>query len=258
LQAKSLQAKSLQAKPRTVKPWALVIAAVGTLAFVANARAADPPQWKPPVEIRTVMPSMDLAGWYLRADIGYRNTTINGATTTVGFPVPTDNHLSNSFAGGVGAGFKWRQIRTDLTADYGAMDYTGTGGGADARARIQTITGLANAYYDIGTWWGVTPYVGAGAGFAHVRVSDYRSVTTPPLSNVGSFARYNFAWALMAGMNYQFLRNLNVDLGYRFLDQGAAETATDASGSLMLKNLRSHELRIGLRWMYDAPWAYIR
>ena len=231
----------------------IVIAAFGALAFVANASAADMPQLRP-VE---VVPAMDLAGWYLRADLGYRGTMIRRSETPGPFANPVTNDLDGTFWGGVGAGFKWHQIRTDLTVDATPpATYTGSGGGAAASARIQTFTGLANAYYDIGTWWRVTPYIGAGIGLAHVRVSDYQSLTTPPLSNVDTFGRTNMAWALMAGLNYQFWRNLSVDVGYRFLDQGDALTGTDASGALVLKDLQSHEVRIGLRWMYGAPWAY--
>ena len=231
----------------------LVVAMVGALAFVANASAADMPQWRP-VE---VVPVMDLAGWYLRADLGYRGTLIQRAESPAALPSPVTNDLDGQFWGGVGAGFKWHQIRTDLTLDATTpATYTGSGGGAAANAHIQTFTSLANAYYDIGTWRRVTPYIGAGIGLAHVRVSDYQSLTTPPLSTVDTVGRTNMAWALMAGLNYQAWRNLSVDVGYRFLDQGDAVTGTDASGTLVMKDLQSHEVRIGLRWMYSAPWAY--
>jgi opacity protein-like surface antigen len=240
---------------------ALVIAAAGAIASAATARAADPPQkWAPPSVIRTVTPSEAAAtGWYLRADAGYRWSMLESATTTTGFPAPTDNRLNNAIAAGVGAGFKWRNLRTDLTADYSfKTTYTGSGGGAAATARIDTATLLGNVYYDIGTWWGLTPYFGAGAGAAVLRVSDWQSVTTPPLSNVDSYNRFNFAWALMAGTSYQLTRNLSVDAGYRFLSQGDAKTAPGAFGGTTLNRLQSHEARIGLRWMYDAPWAYTR
>ena len=32
---------------------------------------------------------------------------------------------------------------------------------------------LANAYVDLGTWWCVTPFVGAGVGVAHIRSPDF-------------------------------------------------------------------------------------
>jgi opacity protein-like surface antigen len=234
---------------------AFVTACVGAAACAATVHAADMPgSWPPPT------PVMDeVSGWYLRGDIGYRGTTIRDAATAIGFPVPIDNHLDGSYWGGLGVGIKWGKLRTDLTADYGAeMDYSGANGAATASARIQTITSLANIYYDIGTWWGITPYIGAGAGFAYVRTSDYQSATIPPLSNAESFERYNFSWAVMAGESYQVTPSLSVDAGYRFIDQGDAKTATTASGDLTLHALQSHEFRIGLRWMYDNPSAYIR
>src|SRR4051794_39582917 len=114
----------------------LVVAMVGALAFVANASAADMPQWRP-VE---VVPVMDLAGWYLRADLGYRGTMIRRAESPAALPVPVDNNLDGQFWGGVGAGFKWHQLRTDLTLDATTpTSYTGSGGGAAATARIQTF-----------------------------------------------------------------------------------------------------------------------
>lgn len=238
----------------------LLTAAVGGLAFTATGHAADPPQWAPPELIRTVAPATaQLGGWYLRADVGYRWNSLSDAVTRAGFPVPTNNQVDNSVAAGLGAGFKWGHMRADLTGDYGfTTNYVGTGGRAFATARIQTMTALGNGYYDIGTWWGITPYIGAGAGVAEVRTSDYHSVTTPPLSPVGSLARFNFAWAAMAGASYQLLPNVSVDAGYRFLNQGDAKIAANASGSLRLDKLLSHEVRLGLRWSYDAPWVYGR
>ena len=209
----------------------------------------------PPPAIRTVAPAKSLSGWYLRGDLGYRSTWINNVTA-VGFAAPTDSKFDGTYWVGLGGRLQWNQVRADLTADYGAAtNYTGTSAVGSATARVQTVTGLANFYYDVGTWWGVTPYVGAGAGMAYVRMSDFHS-TTPPMSVDESFGRYNFAWALMAGASYQFMPNLSVDLGYRFLNQGNATTAASPSGSLTLIKLQSHELRVGVRWMYDSASAY--
>jgi opacity protein-like surface antigen len=235
----------------------LVVASVSALSLATAAQAADPP-WPPAPAPRPLVLEA-ASGWYLRGDLGYRATTINAASTSTGAPGPVDNRVDSHFWGGVGVGFKADQARVDLTADFGAeTGYGGSLGATTASAQIQTLTVLANAYYDIGTWWRVTPYIGAGAGVAQVRVSDYQSAVIPPLSTPGSFERFNLAWALMVGANYQFTPRLSVDAGYRFLDQGAAKTVTSAAGNLTLTQLQSHEFRIGVRWMYDAPWAYIR
>ena len=234
-----------------------VTATVGALASMASARAADLPRQVAPVETRWVAPVPQVFTWYLRADLGFRANSVSDAVTSAGFPALTDNPVGNSAFGGAGAGFKLRQIRTDLTIDYSSeATYTGSGPAAAASVKVQAITGLANVYYDFGTWWRVTPYIGAGAGVARLNLSDYRSVTNPPLTGVENNSVNNFAWALMGGVNYPVLPNLSVDVGYRFLDQGDVRTAADASGHLTLKNLRSHEARIGVRWIYAAPYAF--
>jgi len=238
-----------------VRLGAIVTAAVGALASVAGAHAADLPR-QVPIETRWVAPPQPFT-WYLRADVGYRASWVQQAVTSTGFPQLTDNQVGDSAFGGLGAGFKWRQLRTDLTIDYGSeATYTGSGPLAAATARIQAITGLANVYYDFGTWWRVTPYVGIGAGVARLTLSDYRSVTNPPLIAAGNNPVNNFAWALMAGASYPVFPNLSVDLGYRFLDQGDVRTVADTSGHLTLKSLKSHEARIGVRWLYAAPSAF--
>ena len=33
---------------------------------------------------------------------------------------------------------------------------------------------MANAYVDLGTWWCLTPYVGAGVGMANIKISGFR------------------------------------------------------------------------------------
>jgi opacity protein-like surface antigen len=174
--------------------------------------------------------------------------------------LPADNRLSGVAWGGLGAGFKWNAIRTDLTVDFApAASYTGTNSASvgATSAKIQSTNALFNLYYDIGTWARITPYIGAGVGSAHLQVTNYQSTAVPPLTPIADHSLWNLAWAVMAGASYQFLPNLSVDAGYRYLNQGNLDIASDASGSLMLKGLAAHEFRIGLRWMYDAP-AYIR
>jgi opacity protein-like surface antigen len=234
-----------------------VAASACGLAMTAAAHAADPPEkWYPKLKPFAVLTS----AWYLRGDIGYRGGTIWSAESSGAFPLPTDNRLSGVAWGGLGAGFKWDAIRTDLTVDFApAANYTGTDSAnvGTTSAKIQSINTLLNFYYDIGTWNRITPYIGAGAGAAYLKVSNYQSTTVPPLTPIADHTQWNLAWAVMAGASYQFLPNLSIDAGYRYLNQGNLEIASDASGGLTLKGLAAHEFRIGLRWMYDAP-AYIR
>ena len=36
-----------------------------------------------------------------------------------------------------------------------------------------TLTVLVNGYVDFGTWYGFTPYLGAGVGISYLRTGDY-------------------------------------------------------------------------------------
>ena len=72
---------------------------------------------------------------------------------------------------------------------------------------------LANAYVDLGTWWCVTPFIGAGVGGARVTIAnftDQRSPTMAPVCCGSAFAdnvsKWNFAWALHAGLAYKVTR----------------------------------------------------
>jgi opacity protein-like surface antigen len=231
---------------------ALVTALVGAAAVSGAADAADMPGQYPPPSPRTVAANAD--GWYLRGDLGYRSHAIDGASAAAGFPAPGVNDLQSGFWFGGGAGFKTGALRVDATVDYGApVNYSGNAVTAgDVTAKVQASTALFNVYYDIGTWSGLTPYIGAGVGAAYISVSDYQSAVTPPLTAVPEAKRWGVAWGAMAGVSYQLTRALAVDGGYRYLGLGSVETSADSFGKLTLKNLAAHEFRVGLRWTYET------
>jgi opacity protein-like surface antigen len=235
----------------------LFAALVGASVPWSGALAADMKQdWPaaPPPVIKPLQPLPDMTGsWYLRGDLGVRWPFAGGADAAGNNAAPSVT-LSNVFWGGIGAGFKNNAVRVDGTLEYGGPStYRGTAVSTDdSTAKVQALTAMLNAYYDIGTWAGLTPYVGVGLGTAYLRVSDYQSATTPPLSPVGSFGRWNMAYGAMAGASYQIAHSLAVDVGYRYLGLGTAETKADATGALTIRKVSAHELRVGLRWMFGG------
>ena len=93
------------------------------------------------------------------------------------------------YGGGVGYRFNnW--FRVDVTGEYrgksnftGLDVVTGTGPftgfvGTDAYGATKSeLLFLANAYVDLGTWWCITPFLGAGVGTSRVTIgnfTDYR------------------------------------------------------------------------------------
>lgn len=132
---------------------------------------------------------------------------------------------------------------------------------------IKTSLFLANGYFDLGTWYGLTPYVGAGIGAAVYQVAGVKDTGLYPVYD-GSFGfaqnhtGTNFAWALMAGASYSLTDNLKLDIGYRYANMGRFSTGAiacnyQAAGSCHYEtqsfNMASNDIRVGLRWMLTPP-----
>ncbi|MBY0532563.1 MAG: porin family protein [Xanthobacteraceae bacterium] len=205
-----------------MKKFALAAAAAITLSVSSQAvNAADMP---PPILRAPPAPWVELgSNWYLRGDFTYRMFDVSGANG------PEDAAM---FGAGIGYQFaSW--LRGDVTLDYQfGSSFSATDNPAVAGAKLWSSALFANAYVDLGTWYGVTPYVGAGVGAA--------------FNDLDSEGRWNFAWALMAGAAYHLSPNLSIDFGYRYADLGSAYALTGA-----LVDVTTQEFKIGLRYKLD-------
>ena len=247
-------------KGMVVMSWLRTLAAgcvaAQVITAMTTAMAADMPKGYPndplPLPELPVLRSFEPSGWYVRGDLGYGWGRIDSAQSASGFPNPTSNSLGSAPTAGLGLGIKRGWIRTDVTADYlSDMKYRGTVAAPDdVTAKMSAWSVLLNGYLDLGTWYRVSPYIGAGAGTARGGASDYQSTASPPFTG-GSNAQWNFAWAAMAGVGITVASNLIADVGYRYINLGDAKSATDASGAMTFKNIAAHEVRVGLRWSFD-------
>jgi opacity protein-like surface antigen len=256
---------------------ASVAGAVALFATVAN--AADmpslPPVYMPPIE------EFSASGWYLRGDIGMTNQQFKGLHQRL-YDVP-GTHVeavgmgwdSSTFFG-LGIGYKVNDwFRADLTGEYrgkanfhGSDNVTFNGGQG-----VDNYTGsksewvfMANAYVDLGTWWCVTPYIGAGIGGANIKISGFRDDGfiiggANAVTYAEDASKWNFAWALHAGLSYKVTQSMSIDFGYRYIDLGSATTgptrAFDGTfsngGPFTFNHITSHDLKLGVRWMLEAP-----
>jgi opacity protein-like surface antigen len=240
--------------------WLKTVAVAGAALAVlaAAAHAADMPGYPrsamPLPEPGYKAPLIDLnSGWYLRGDLGAYWGIIDRADSATGFPNPTDNRLGKGATAGLGVGIKSSWLRTDVTIDYATpMKYQGTiATPGDTTAKIQPTTALINGYLDLGTWYRISPYIGAGAGVSYTRVSDYSSTGAPPFSGDINKNQWKFSWAGMAGIAFAISHNLMADVGYRYLNIGDVSTGSDAFGAMTFKNVAAHEVRVGVRWSFD-------
>jgi opacity protein-like surface antigen len=229
------------------------------LAFsAALAQAADIPDYPslPLPSREKLLQSVELSsGWYLRGDIGYQfrhaGSSLSGDTTLV--PSPASAKLDNAFMAGIGAGYKAHWFRVDLTGDYSwRSKYNATTvSGTTIDGKINAFTVMFNGYLDLGTWFGITPYVGAGIGGADLVFSGYRnpSAAASMPSSAPMSERWNLAWAAMAGLSYNFAPNLLLDVGYRHVDMG--DVSGGPNNHLTIKRLTGDEIRVGIRYLID-------
>jgi opacity protein-like surface antigen len=241
----SCEGKVVMGWSRTLAVSAMVLTIPGAGAF-----AADMPGFPP---LPTEEPSSVVeftSAWYIRGDIGYRFDHVGEASDLItSYP---DTSSTDAYVAGGGFGYKWNWLRLDITGDYGGrstLDASNASGSGSFTTKVDTYSVMFNAYADLGTWWGITPYIGAGIGKTRVSTLDY--TTNPPaLLLVPPANRWNTAWAVMAGFSYNLSYNLLVDVGYRHIDMGDA-AGGPTSLPTVTNDLTGDEIRIGLRYNVD-------
>ena len=203
-----------------------------------------------------------------------------------------DPHYDDMYSVGVGIGGHLGQyLRADITADYlfdggfeTKSDFGGCGtvvapgavagcGSDTFAADMEAILVMANAYVDFGTYAGITPYVGAGIGFAHIDYSDIvQTGCVDPTVVAGgatgtacgtgfetATAGYDgdsslrLAWSLAAGASYDINHTVSIDGGYRYtrVEDGTighvGQDATTVGYDLRDDGLDIHQIRLGAR-----------
>jgi opacity protein-like surface antigen len=227
-------------------------------------------------------PAASGRAWYLKGTIGMKNPepggiNINEPSYNDDFTTHHDDIKSTALFGlGIGVETS-RWLRFDLTGEYrgkqlfvaqdsyihGPCATPGNCGTNEYTADLESWLGLANAYVDLGTWRGLTPYVGGGIGIASIDVQGFKDVNVPNNSvfyGDHDHSTTNFAWALYAGVSYDVTPQFTVDLAYRYTDLGDAATgratAYDGSSSysgLEIEDITSHDLLLSARYRLDHP-----
>jgi opacity protein-like surface antigen len=254
----------------------LVLATLLAGLHLQGAMAADLGAMPAPAEMpQGEMTNTFGSGWYIRGDLGYSRP--QGPTASYNGVPFSHLSLAGSRVLGGGVGYKisnW--FRADVTADYlFSGNVQGTYSIANCclftdKTGVGGWTVLANGYVDIGTWSGITPYVGGSIGYAFTQSSkivnqefvptgggSFAALTDP---NTGSpvFNAYpahttgGIAWALQAGAALDVAPSVKLDFNYRYLNVADARLAADNFGvAPRLKSLGSHQFRIGIRYMFD-------
>jgi len=252
---------------------------ISSTAFAADMPIAPPPMYAPPAQ------PADFGGWYLRGDIGFSNQQFKDLRSTdaaLYAPLVSFEQTSSVNTGGifdVGVGYQFNNwFRADVIGQYRGKSnflatdiYSFTNAGA-ITSGVDTYTGtksewlfLANGYVDLGTWWCVTPFIGAGLGASRVTISNFVDTNTPTggVNVSGPGSKWNFAWAAHAGVAYTISPSVTLELAYSYVNLGNGVTANSHNFNAPLspyvfevKNITSNDLKLGVRWNLDSPPVY--
>lgn len=248
-----------------------------SMAFAADMAIAPPP-YVPPVA--------DFGGWYLRGDIGMTNQRLKSLGNPANAALFTANGLGfdSSTLWDIGFGYQFNNwFRADLVgqwrgrANFHGSQFAPLGVFGPTFTEADNFSGskseaviLANAYFDLGTWWSLTPYIGAGIGTSYNRISGFRDdgviVNAGTLSNSVTYGadagKWKLAWALHAGVAYHVTPNVAIELGYSYMNLGDAVTGPTNSfdgvmvvngSAFVMKNITSNDLKLGVRWNLNSP-----
>lgn len=250
---------------------AAVAAAYALLPFAA-ASAAD---YEPPIFAEEAaaeyVPAEVGSGWYLRGDIGYifdngyDDTELAISDSYADFApfspieVLSFDEKDTPVFGSVGFGYHFNDfLRADLNIGILPGEKSSVGGvllggcaGVTCEATVSAEntywTALANAYIDLGTYAGITPYVGGGIGVLYSKVSLDAQVAGLKASYTDR--SYNFLYTVNAGFAYQVARNLSLDIGYQYMAAPDAPfVKVGDNGAEFGEGIDYHQVKVGLRY----------
>lgn len=297
---------------------ALILAGAAVVGPAMAALAADLPP--PPV----IEAPVDVSGWYLRGDVGvgyafdadirssfydsyYGYSPLKGTKLDEKVPSFARNseYIGDSALVDIGVGYQYNAwLRFDVTGEYRTgqqistlesygiqgSDFGGVGtyrGYDHYNGSVQSSVFLFNAYADLGTWYGFTPFIGAGVGAAYNRVTSLYDVGVggPTIIDADGHAiaggignggygyakpsgKFDLAYAGMVGVDYAISPNVVLEASYRYLNMGEAKSNTiscvNSTGCVAEKHsysLASNDFRLGFRWLFTdvtpvAPVVY--
>jgi opacity protein-like surface antigen len=227
---------------------------------------------------------------YFRSDLGYslsRNPDLSwpvssGVTAAGPPPVTTYTYVGDSVSKtkmdnawfgdvGIGCGMGSYGIRGEVMLGFHGdrkiqgepLTYTKPAAPATPvtdplHTSMKSYTMMFNGYKDLGNFNGVVPYLGAGVGVAYNKMSEVYFTDNPSLVNrIEGQSRASLAWSLMAGIGWQVSDRAILDLGYRYMDFGKANSGrVDNAGfvnpTVHLDHAGAHEVKVGLRYHFGA------
>ncbi len=99
-------------------------------------------------------------------------------------------------------------------------------------------------------------------------ISSFVDINTPNdgVAFAKDESKYNFAYALHAGLGYKVSNNLTMELAYRYVHLGDAlsgdlrtfDGINNVNNPMHFNGITSHDVKLGVRWTCCEPVAPVR
>ena len=187
---------------------------------------------------------------YVSAKIGHAwanqraYTWIADDSTTKQKLAGTDNVWMGAYAVGV----KVCAFRAEFEYNHWGKAHSEKASGAwtgYTRTGLRQQSWMLNGYFDIPTKTAFRPYVGAGIGLARIR-GRVNWVDDEWLDVKGKTTR---AWQVGAGIGYNVTKNVTLDVGYRYVNNGNVTNKHDPTIPVKF-HARDQEVLDGLRYTF--------
>ena len=183
------------------------------------------------------------AGFSTQPSSNNEGTTIPGTSFEL--------NTSQGYNAALAIGAKFGSLRAEIEGVYRRNDNDkfnlgGTNIGADGD--LSTLNVFLNGYYEFDIFGVVSPYAGVGVGYGTVSL-DLRNLSGAQVVDDDDTV---YSYQLIAGAALNVTESVSLTAEYRYFD-----TITDAElmlsalpGVIKNSNIRSHEIRLGLRYWF--------
>ena len=190
-------------------------------------------------------------GWYVQAFVGAN------FADDIEFDVDAgaiETSLDDGYVWSIGGGYRFKHFRLDgeldtpREADVVVHRLNGVDQ-AGSRGDVQSEAGMGNIVYDFNKDKRVSPYVGAGIGWAEIELTDFGTDANPEIVSAEDTL---FAWQILAGVGIDVDEHWIVDFSLRYYAtaEGDFETTPAVGGQRIEVDYSAVSLTVGFRYNF--------
>lgn len=202
-----------------------------TTLLISTAAFADSPA--PAMNKRS---TSKFSEYYAKIELGgtkLQKVKISGSTDSEKFKV--------GFVGGIGGGYRFNEFfSTDLMLQY--RHAKAKSSGSITSGKFRNYSAVLNAYLDAHNDTIFTPYLMAGIGVGHNKAEA--TIT----GNKAKASKTTFIWNVGLGVNANVYEQIDLGLGYRYVNLGRSGSKTVANANYKFKEAKAHEILASLTY----------